>query len=342
MRKKIVFVLEGLYSGGTEIALMQLIRRMDHSIYDIYVYYEDHEYSDSRIVEKIRPYTTFLSKGQDFQADVRIFVTCMADEKIFSQIKSYKTYFWFHTFDKDINKFVKKYAPKFNGVITVSEFCRREILKWNLPCPIVIINNYVDAEMIRAEANKPCEMSLSRGLNFIVVARFAPNKRYDRVRKFYDTCMKWNMDFKLFIIGNANKYNSEYGKEVDSLFRGLENVEMLGMQKNPYKYIYKCDYTLVLSEIESWSLVISESKILGVPCICSNFGSEKEQIKDLENGIIYANEDYAARMNDVISWQKTLKENLRGFQYNSEKIMQSWNKILTTKLKYKNDCCSIL
>ncbi len=328
MKKKIVFILEGLYSGGTEIALMQLTRKMDHGKYDIYVYYEDHQYSDSRIVEKIRPNVTFLPKGQVFQADVVIMVTCMPDEKIFQQIQTKETYFWFHTFDKDMDKFVKKYASRFRSVVTVSDFCRKGILEWNLPCPVKVINNYVDAEMVRAEAEKPCEMELCDGLNFIVVARFAPSKRYDRIKKFYDACERQNLDFKLFIIGSANEFNLKYGNYVEETFTGLDNVVMLGMQKNPYKYMCKCDYTLVLSEIESWSLVVSESKILGVPCICSDFGSEDEQVKDLVNGIIYMDENYEARIDDVVMNEEILKDNLRGFQYDNKKILEDWDKIL--------------
>ncbi|MBR2725879.1 glycosyltransferase [Candidatus Saccharibacteria bacterium] len=328
MKRKIVFILEGLYNGGTEIALMQLTRQMDHEKYDIYVYYEDHEYSDPRIVEKVRPNVTFLEKGQEFVADVKIIVTYMADEGIFQQIKSQKTYFWFHTFDKEINEFVKKHATKFDGIVTVSEFCKKGLSEWNLPCPIKVINNYVDAEMVRAGAEESCEMELSSGLNFIVVARFAPSKRYDRVKKFYDACVERDLDFKIFIIGDANEYHLEYGKYMDETFSNLDNVEMLGMQENPYKYMSKCDYTLVLSEIESWSLVVSESKILDVPCICSDFGPEDEQIKDGVNGIIYMDEDYASRLDEVVSQQKELKENLRGFQYDNEKILRNWDEVL--------------
>ena len=328
MKRKIVFILEGLYNGGTEIALMQLTRQMDHEKYDIYVYYEDHEYSDPRIVEKVRPNVTFLEKGQEFTADVKIIATFMADEGIFQQIKSRETYFWFHTFDREINDFVKKHAAKFDAVVTVSEFCRRGLDEWGLPCPVKVINNYVDAEMVRAGAEERCEMGLSQRLNFIVVARFAPSKRYDRVKKFYDACVGKGLDFKLFIIGDANEYHLEYGKYVEETFVRLENVMMLGMQENPYKYMIKCDYTLVLSEIESWSLVVSESKILDVPCICSDFGCEEEQIRDLVNGIIYMNEDYAARMDEVVSRQAELKENLKGFRYDNEKILKNWDEVL--------------
>ena len=316
MKRKIVFILEGLYNGGTEIALMQLTKNMDHEKYDIYVYYEDHEYSDPRIVEKIHPNVKFLEKGQEFTADVRIIVTYLADEEILGRIKSEKTFFWFHTFDDDINKFVKHHAKEFDAIITVSDFCRRGIESWHLPCEIKVINNYVNAEMIKESATEPCKMDLAGGLNFIVVARFAPSKRYDRVKKFYDACTEQQLDFKLFIIGDANEYHREYGEYVADTFGNLKNVTMLGMQKNPYKYIHQCDYTLILSEIESWSLVVSESKILGVPCIVSHFGSEKEQIEDGVNGIIYSDEDYISRLTEVVNSQPILKENLKNFHYN--------------------------
>lgn len=43
---------------------------------------------------------------------------------------------------------------------------------------------------------------------------------------------------------------------------------------------------MVLSDHESWSLVISEAKLLGVPVIATNTSGAQEQIVNGETGII--------------------------------------------------------
>lgn len=43
---------------------------------------------------------------------------------------------------------------------------------------------------------------------------------------------------------------------------------------------------MVLSDHESWSLVISEAKLLGIPVIATNTSGAQEQLVDGENGII--------------------------------------------------------
>ena len=50
--KKIVFYIKGIYNGGTEIALLNLVSILDKSLYDIYIVSEDLENYNKIIFEK--------------------------------------------------------------------------------------------------------------------------------------------------------------------------------------------------------------------------------------------------------------------------------------------------
>ena len=92
------------------------------------------------------------------------------------------------------------------------------------------------------------------------------------------------------------------------------------------------DYLVLLTDREACCLVISEALILGVPCIVSNFYGVEKQIKDQINGIILdmnnINESYENRINDIISLKEVLKENVEKQDYDREKIIEYWKKLL--------------
>ena len=100
----------------------------------------------------------------------------------------------------------------------------------------------------------------------------------------------------LYGVGEASKYY--FGKSVSDLT--LAEASMLvGMFQNPYLYNpYKNPNNnkerrkiRILSDDETWGLVLTEAMMIGVPCITSDFKVAFEQIKDQNNGIILSNDE---------------------------------------------------
>ena len=77
-------------------------------------------------------------------------------------------------------------------------------------------------------------------------------------------------------------------------------------------------------------MVITESKIVGTPCVVTNFDVVYEQIEDGKNGIILDmnNEDYETLVQRMLDEKDTLKNNLKSFNYDIETILNKWNEIL--------------
>ena len=83
--KKIVFYIKGIYNGGTEIALLNLISALDKSLYDIYIVNEDYENYNETIVEKMKNYAKIIEL-QEIETDALIY--CTAPNKDISEIMS--------------------------------------------------------------------------------------------------------------------------------------------------------------------------------------------------------------------------------------------------------------
>ncbi|MBR3132626.1 MAG: glycosyltransferase [Clostridia bacterium] len=103
---------------------------------------------------------------------------------------------------------------------------------------------------------------------------------------------------------------------------------MFGYRDNPYPYEKNADFLLCFSPYESWGNVISEAKVLGTPCVVTDFPSAKEQIEDGVNGVIVPLDcrDYSVIVDRLIKEKSVLRDNLCGFRYINE--IEKWREIL--------------
>ena len=108
-----------------------------------------------------------------------------------------------------------------------------------------------------------------------------------------------------------NSLGAAYEQNLQNLFKNYPKIIFIGEQENPFKYLKKSHYSILLSDRETWGLVITESKILGIPCVVTNFDVAHEQIEDGKNGIILdmQNEDYYELVNKMINQYDLLKSN---------------------------------
>lgn len=336
---KVLFYLTGIYNGGTEIALHNLVSCIGKTKYDIYVTYTDKENSDIEIINKIKPYVNFINIEDRFSIDILIYCTDALNDKeiLLENIKYKKSYFWFHYFWPSQEEFLK-YTINNNlidGVIAVSQTTKDKLLKLQdftiEENKISVIHNILNSNSILEKSLEPVTMDLSDELNLITVARLAPVKGYERVKYLADALLAKNINFKWFILGKANNSEKEYDQKIKKLLEPYKNIYFLGEQQNPYKYMKNCDYTVILSERETWSLVITESKILGIPCITTDFDGVIEQITPMENGIIISRENvntYYNKVDDIINDKEKLKENLKNFKYDISNILNKWDELL--------------
>ena len=125
--------------------------------------------------------------------------------------------------------------------------------------------------------------------------------------------------------------NEKEHNEVVEMFRHYDKrVELVGHKSNPFPYIKNADYLVLMSDRETSGLVITEAKIIGIPCIISNFDAAYEQIEDGTNGFILNKEDigeFRNRLQEILNSKEKMKENLRDFKYHKKDIIKKWEKL---------------
>lgn len=336
--KKILFFISGIYNGGTEIALCNLISSLDSEKYKIYINYTDHDEIFVPLASKILKYAEYIDINNKIEVDTLIY--CNAAEKEFETIrknvKYSNSYFWFHYFGDGQEEFVAKLIEgnSINKVITVCETIKKILLEWdcfkNKQDKVISIPNILNVEEIKKKSEENVQMNLSNNINLVTVARFSVTKGYHRVKALVDSMNKKNIEFKLFIIGSGKTPEDE--SRVRNMFKDDKNVEFLGYQDNPFKYVKQCDYNVLLSDRENMSLALLEARILEVPNIVTDFDSAYEQVEDMKTGIILSRENlktYEDRIEDIVNNVNLFKENVKNFVYDEQKIKNEWNALLS-------------
>ena len=100
---------------------------------------------------------------------------------------------------------------------------------------------------------------------------------------------------------------------------GLEDYFLLpGAIGNPYALMKRADAVCVLSDHESWSMVITEAKALGVPVIATRTSGALEQVEAGKSGMLcdFSEEDIAERIGMFLEqpeYREKIRANLQSF-----------------------------
>ena len=204
----------------------------------------------------------------------------------------------------------------------------------------VCIYNINDVECILKCARKRIEDWPKQRLPILLTcANFRTQKNHLRQVKVMAELKHRGVDFIWVNIGATT--DKGIVSQVKKLCRveGLEEKFLiLGPKENPYQYIKKADAVAVLSDYESWSMVITEAKIVGTPVISTRTSGALEQIEDGKTGILtgFSVKEIADRIEEFLKnkqLQEQIKENIQNFD-NTEKILESFSKLIQYGTSY--------
>ena len=334
--KKIMF-FRPLYSlGGTEIAMLNLVTKLEG--YKIYIGYSD-ETSDKHLLDRFAKYAEIVNLNEINSIDVDTYITTYAYKNVIEAVKKVnatKRVLWIHHLVNVETTILtqKEETDKFDCIVTVSNTTANTLKESfpNLKRKIKTIYNVIDEDEIKKSANKPLKRNLimSDELNLVTVARVCKEKGFERMIYLAKGLKEKNINFKWFVIG-GNYYKEEFDRIIKLYEEFSDNFEWFGFIDNPHNIVKQCDYSVLLSDDETWGLVLTEAMMLGVPCITSNFKVAFEQIKDQRNGIILSNEQtdtYGERIDDIINNKKKYKRAVKYYKYAKEKILRKWDEVL--------------
>ena len=201
------------------------------------------------------------------------------------------------------------------------------------------IYNISDVPQIKKLAEEAVtENYFNSGLPVVVTcANIRKEKSHQRQLRAMSILKDRGIDFIWLNIGNTSDKTrcDELSAEADTL--GLKDRFILtGAKDNPYKYMAQADAVTVLSDYESWSMVITEAKILGVPVIATKTSGALEQIVDGETGILtnFSTSAIADQIEKFLCdrrFSKHIRKSIPNFD-NTDEILASFDSFINGSL----------
>lgn len=270
---------------------------------------------------------TYVKSAVDFvknrKYDVAIsFGEWLSPAFLVKKVNAVKKYVWIHI-DLDKADFVNKeelvkYDSRITGYIFASEKSRQSSIH---RCPqmtekSIVVHNILNRQNILSRAAEEVILPQANGSFLLSVGNLRIEKNYPRQIEVMRILKKKKIPIKWICIGSTVDKNV-YGEVSELLekYQLKDDFILCGADDNPYKYMKRAKAVMVLSDHESWSLVISEAKLLGVPVIATNTSGAQEQIVNGETGIItsFQAEEIAEEIEEFLNdleLQNKIKKNL--------------------------------
>lgn len=238
------------------------------------------------------------------------------------KVNAVKKYVWIHI-DLDKADFVNKeelvkYDSRITGYIFASEKSRQSSIH---RCPqmtekSIVVHNILNRQNILSRAAEEVILPQANGSFLLSVGNLRIEKNYPRQIEVMRILKEKKIPIKWICVGSTVDKNV-YGEVSELLdkYQLKDDFILCGADDNPYKYMKRAKAVMVLSDHESWSLVISEAKLLGVPVIATNTSGAQEQIVNGETGIItsFQAEEIAEEIEEFLNdleLQNKIKKNL--------------------------------
>lgn len=261
----------------------------------------------------------------------------MPPEFVARNVQADQKMLWIHT---DIDKAgsvngdrLFRYDQAYDTYIFVSGHSRKCAQRRFPVCrgKSAVVHNMCGDASVRTLAQEPCGVQTSWPRPLLVsVGNLREEKNYPRQVEIMRLLKEQGVSLTWLCIGSRANVLLERQIQRQICRYGLEkNFLLLGVQDNPYPYMKLADAVMSLSDYESWSLVITEAKLLGVPVIATPTSGASEQITDGKTGVIvpFEPEAAAARIRQFLECpkeQEQIRRNLQGFG-TKETVLQEFD-----------------
>lgn len=232
-----------------------------------------------------------------------------------------RKYVWIHA---DIDKAaflhpdILRYQNFFDGFIFASQHSMEAALTKfpELRERSLVVHNQVDCAELRRLSEQPPSIELPEdGLPLLLtVANVRDEKNHLRQVEAMKLLFGRGYRFHWVNVGSLAKAELVSRVKQSAANAGLSAYfHLLGAVDNPYPFMRCADAVCVLSDHESWSMVITEAKQLGVPVIATKTSGALEQIVDGKTGLLcgFSAEEIAARIEAFFN-SSALRANIQG------------------------------
>lgn len=219
-----------------------------------------------------------------------------------------------------VSDFVLSACTKY--IVSCSETLRRDIIKKEkLPKhKVVTIKNCIDPSMYDVKENKTAiknRFSIRDEVVFMTTASLSNRKGHIYLIDAFSEIKKKRKDFKCFFAGDGPLRDELYKKCHESDLS--HNVIFLGNVENIADYLNASDIFILPSLFEGLPIALIEAMYMGLPCIVTDVGANRELITHGQNGIVVEPGSKQELENAILSCLEN-KDKLSGFGIINRKI----------------------
>lgn len=251
------------------------------------------------------------------------------------EVRSSLKYVWIHA-DLDKAAFLHgdiiTYQQWFDGFLFVSEQSKQAAIARYpmLEKRARVVFNLVDRDAIVAQSRGEMDRTYFEDdlPVLLTVANVREEKNHVRQVEVMKRLKEQGLRFRWLNIGSlANLEQTARLKKAIHDAHLEEDFLLLGAMENPHPYMQAADAVCVLSDHESWSMVITEAKTLGVPVIATKTSGALAQIVHGETGLLcdFSVEDIAREISRYLTNPeigKTVRENLAHYSSKADTLRQ--------------------
>lgn len=231
--------------------------------------------------------------------------------------------------DSSFRRKDKQAYEHFDKIVCVSEAARDSFVRSfpKFQYKTVVISNVFDCDNVRKLARDASNMDSrfvsDSSFKIISVGRVCAVKQYYHIPAIVSRIVQ-HEKVVWFIVGPGPE------EEVNVVRKNIEeydvgdSVVLLGAQENPYKYIARADMLAVTSSSEAYPTVINEAKALGIPIICTRFGSVLEMVNEAYCSISTIEEMSEKILNILRDRRKyvEMRSALKDLEFNNEALLK--------------------
>lgn len=179
--------------------------------------------------------------------------------------------------------------PLFDKIACVSKAVSEDFKKAfpTVADRICALYNIFDIEGIKAKSREECSIQVDKSkVNIITVSRI--DLWHKKINRIPEACAELKKrgveDFHWYVVGDgpALDENIQLSKSL-----GVSDlITFCGAMSNPFSLESQCDFSVLTSITEAYSMAVIESKILCKPIVAMRYAGIEEAIEDGKEGVI--------------------------------------------------------
>ena len=165
---------------------------------------------------------------------------------------------------------------------TIATFERLKLLNiFDLKKLHLLHDPVISPKTIVFKKNEPINSRYNNKKIIIAIGRLTKQKNFSLLLHCFASIKKKHPDYHLLILGSGEEENKL--KQIIHNLKISNDVDLLGFEENPYKYLNKAECFILSSLWEDPGFALLEAAYLNIPIIASNCPNGPEEI--LQNGL---------------------------------------------------------